>query len=71
MVNKNFDNPKELWEVLRKLEINNEGSNSLSFVVYDNEDKIKLNMPSRKQKVNISQELLNTLSVHHIKYKLN
>jgi uncharacterized protein (DUF1800 family) len=29
MVNKNFDNPKELLEVLRKLEINNEGSNSL------------------------------------------
>ena len=29
MVNKNFDDPKELLEVLRKLEINNEGSNSL------------------------------------------
>ena len=48
-----------------------EGTNSLNFVVYDNEDKIKLNMPSRKQKVRISQELLNTLSEHHIKYKLN
>ncbi|ARV10046.1 DNA polymerase III subunit alpha [Winogradskyella sp. PC-19] len=48
-----------------------EGTNSLNFVVYDNEDKIKLNMPSRKQKVKISQELLNTLSEHHIKYKLN
>ena len=29
MVNKNFDDPKELLEVLDKLEINNEGSNSL------------------------------------------
>jgi uncharacterized protein (DUF1800 family) len=29
MVNKNFDDPKELLEVLEKLEINNEGSNSL------------------------------------------
>ena len=29
MVNKNFDDPKELMEVLEKLEINNEGSNSL------------------------------------------
>ena len=61
------DTISELQEMFRM----HEGSNSLSFVVYDNEDKIKLNMPSRKQKVNISQELLNTLSVHHIKYKLN
>ena len=29
LVNKNFDDPKELLEVLEKLEINNEGSNSL------------------------------------------
>ena len=29
MVNKNFDDPKELLEVLEKLEINNESSNSL------------------------------------------
>ena len=61
------DTISELQEMFRM----HEGSNSLSFVVYDNEDKIKLNMPSRKQKVNISQELLNTLSEHHIKYKLN
>ena len=61
------DTISELQEMFRM----HEGSNSLSFVVYDNEDKIKLNMPSRKQKVNISQELLDTLSEHHIKYKLN
>jgi hypothetical protein len=29
MVNKNFDDPAELLEVLEKLEIKNEGSNSL------------------------------------------
>ncbi|WP_299116346.1 DNA polymerase III subunit alpha [uncultured Winogradskyella sp.] len=48
-----------------------QGTNSLSFIVYDSEDKIKLNMPSRKQKVKISQELLNTLAENDIKYKLN
>ncbi|SHG97225.1 DNA polymerase III subunit alpha [Winogradskyella jejuensis] len=47
------------------------GNNQLSFIVYDSEDKIKLNMPSRKQKVKISQELLNTLTDSDIKYKLN
>ena len=48
-----------------------QGTNSLTFIVYDSEDKIKLNMPSRKQKVKISQELLNTLTENDIKYKLN
>ena len=33
MVNKNFDDPKELLDVLEKLEINNEVSNSLIAVL--------------------------------------
>ena len=48
-----------------------EGNNKLSFIVYDNDDKIKLNMPSRKQKIKISQELLTELSDSDIRFKLN
>ena len=48
-----------------------EGNNVLNFLVYDNEEKLKLTMPSRKQKVKISQELLNSLLDYDIKYKLN
>ena len=50
---------------------NHAGNNTLNFLVYDNEEKIKLHMPSRKQKVKITQELLNSLSDRDIKYKLN
>jgi len=48
-----------------------DGNNSLNFLVYDNQEKLKLTMPSRKQKVKISQELLNTLEKHDVMYKLN
>jgi DNA polymerase-3 subunit alpha len=47
------------------------GSNTLNFVVYDNKEKIKVHMPSRKQKVKISQELLYELEDNDVKYKLN
>ncbi|WP_111682316.1 DNA polymerase III subunit alpha [Winogradskyella tangerina] len=48
-----------------------QGNHTLSFVVYDNEDKLKLTMPSRKQKVKISQELLYELKELDVMYKLN
>ena len=48
-----------------------EGNHALSFVVYDNEEKLKLNMTSRKQKVKISQELLDELVTNDVFYKLN
>ena len=47
------------------------GNQSLHFVVYDNAEQIKLQMPSRKQKVKVSQELLNELDEHQVFYKLN
>jgi len=47
------------------------GNHALNFIVYDHSDKLKLNMPSRKQKVKISQELLNELETYEINYKLN
>jgi DNA polymerase-3 subunit alpha len=48
-----------------------EGKQALNFMVYDNEEKLKLNMSSRKQKVRISQELLDELASHEVFYKLN
>ncbi|RED44719.1 DNA polymerase III subunit alpha [Seonamhaeicola aphaedonensis] len=47
------------------------GNQSLNFVVYDTQEKLKLNMPSRKQKVKVCQELLNELEAQHVHYKLN
>ncbi len=48
-----------------------QGKNTLNFIVYDNEEQLKLTMPSRKQKVSISQELLSELHDIDVKYKLN
>ncbi len=47
------------------------GKQFLNFVIYDNEENIKLQMPSRKQKVKISQELLEELESSQVFYKLN
>lgn len=47
------------------------GNHKLHFVVYDNVEKLKLNMPSRKQKIKISQELLTVLDESNVMYKLN
>ena len=48
-----------------------QGDNALNFVIYDNEEQIKLNMPSRRQKIKISQELLDALEQQDVFYKLN
>ena len=58
---------KALEDVLRM----HEGNHALNFVVYDTEEKMKLHMPSRKQKVRISQELLDELNNQNVYYKLN
>ena len=47
------------------------GSQMLNFVVYDNKEQIKLQMPSRRQKVKVSQELLSELERQNVLYKLN
>ncbi len=48
-----------------------DGKHALNFVVYDNAEKLKLQMLSRKQKVKISQELLHELELQDVLYKLN
>tara|TARA_R110000751_G_scaffold257155_4_gene356590 strand:- start:74 stop:1216 length:1143 start_codon:yes stop_codon:yes gene_type:complete len=47
------------------------GNHLLNFVVYDNREKIKLEMPSRVQKVKVTQELLSELEEQQVYYKLN
>ena len=47
------------------------GAHPLNFVVYEMEEEIKLNLSSRKQKVNISSELLQHLEAQEVHYKLN
>jgi len=47
------------------------GDHMLHFIVYEMKDMVKLNMTSRKQKVKISQELLDALEVEKVLYKLN
>ena len=48
-----------------------DGSHNLSFVVYDDDEKIMVEMDSEKQKVDISPTLLNLLEHNNIFYKLN
>jgi len=47
------------------------GNHALKFVVYDDEEELKLEMSSRLQKIKISQELLEELKAQEVYYKLN
>jgi DNA polymerase-3 subunit alpha len=47
------------------------GKHPLQFTVYEMEDEIKVTLSSRKQKVDISSELLATLENKEVHYKLN
>ncbi len=47
------------------------GTKSLNFLVYDLEEKIKLNLPSRSYKVDISNEFIEVLRQEQINFKLN
>jgi DNA polymerase III subunit alpha len=58
-------------ESIKELLHLHKGNNLLNFVIYDTDEQIKLNMSSRKQKVKISQDLLNELAEEAIHYKLN
>jgi DNA polymerase-3 subunit alpha len=47
------------------------GNQMLNFLVYDVKEKIKISMPSRRQKVKVSQELINELEAQDVRFKLN
>ncbi|XLS29668.1 DNA polymerase III subunit alpha [Flavobacteriaceae bacterium M23B6Z8] len=56
---------------LKSLLQSHKGDHTLNFVVYERENEIKLTMPSRKQKVQITNELLSELEKQEVFYKLN
>lgn len=51
--------------------VSHKGDHPLSFVVYEMEEQIKVNMTCRKQKIQISSELLLQLNEKDVHYKLN
>ncbi|WP_093409126.1 DNA polymerase III subunit alpha [Salegentibacter flavus] len=61
------DNIQWMKETFR----NHRGNHILNFVVYEMKEQVKLHMPSRKQKIQISQELLTALEEQQVLYKLN
>ena len=67
----NMDLEKDKIAILYDLIKFHEGTQTLNFLVYDNAEKIKVQMPSRKNKVKISQELLDGLTENDVIYKLN
>ena len=56
---------------IKKLLVKHRGDHNLSFVVYDEKEKMKIDMQTTKHKINISQELLELLDQEKIYYKLN
>ena len=64
-----IDNNKlvKLNQIIKKFK----GSHRLNFVVYDDVEKVKVDMISENKKVNISQELLDELDKEKIYFKLN
>ena len=51
--------------------VSHKGNHPINFVVYEMKEQIKVNLSSRKQKVQISSELLHQLEENQVHYKLN
>ncbi|WP_289644263.1 DNA polymerase III subunit alpha [Maribacter aestuarii] len=62
---------KEGIHQLKDTLVSHKGNHPLNFVVYEMEEQIKVNLSSRKQKVQISCELLKQLEENQVHYKLN
>jgi DNA polymerase-3 subunit alpha len=62
---------EEKIQSLKELLQMHSGNHALKFVVYDDDDELKLEMSSRLQKIKISQELLEELKSQEVFYKLN
>lgn len=68
----NIDKLKEEGiDELKDTLVSHKGSHPLNFIVYEIEEKIKVNLSSRKQKVQITSELLHQLEEREVHYKLN
>ena len=61
----------EKIELINSLLKNHSGNNNLSFQVFDNDEKIMVDLDSQKQKIDISSDLLSKLDDNKILYKLN
>ncbi|MGB5436227.1 MAG: DNA polymerase III subunit alpha, partial [Maribacter sp.] len=62
---------EERIDDLKHTLVSHKGSHPLNFVVYEMQEEIKVNLSSRKQKVQITSELLNLLEAKEVHYKLN
>ncbi len=62
---------EERIDYLKDIIKTHKGDKQLQFVIYEMKDKVKLTMPSRKHKVNISNELLEELEKEQVSFKLN
>ncbi len=58
-------------ERLKELFGYHKGDQHLHFTIYEVDEKVKLNMPSRTQKIKICNELLEELAMDGVTYKLN
>ncbi|WP_046755083.1 DNA polymerase III subunit alpha [Kordia jejudonensis] len=56
-----------IYEILET----HKGDKSLHFTLYEAKEKIKLQAPSKKKKVHITQELLDALEAEDVKYRIN
>jgi len=63
----NAENIQKMDAVVKKYK----GSHHLNFMVYDTEEKLKLEMPSRSTKIDISNELIDALHENGLHFKLN
>jgi DNA polymerase-3 subunit alpha len=65
------DIDETLIETIQSIIDQHAGKHHLRIDVYDMEESVKLSLPSRNYKVNISQELLKVLEDQQIHFKLN
>ena len=65
------DLKEEMLNELRNIIMDNDGDKHLKIVIYDAEEKVKIEMPSKKFKVAISNKILKQLEKEQINYKLN
>ncbi len=62
---------EEQIDTLKEIFRAHRGDHNLNFIVYEMKEMVKVSMSSRKQKVKISQELLDALEEVQVHYKLN
>jgi DNA polymerase-3 subunit alpha len=62
---------RETVEHIENVFKKHKGNQHLNFTIFDKEENLKLTMPSRTAKINISKELLDELHENQCSFKLN